>query len=177
MNKHEAWLSLILAPDLGAKTIHKLLIQYAEPETILSLSYSELQNFGLKKNTIEAIKQPNDEQLKASLTWLEEPNHHLITLNEENYPEQLKTISDPPPVLFVRGDPEFLLQPQLAIVGSRNPTAGGYRTAKEFAQHLSQAGITITSGLATGIDAASHQGARVGRASASKIAVKTAVPS
>jgi DNA processing protein len=71
----------------------------------------------------------------------------------------LKVVPAAPPLLFVRGDPDYLQLPQLAMVGSRTPTAAGRRTALEFARHLSQAGITITSGLARGIDAACHQGA------------------
>jgi DNA processing protein len=80
-------------------------------------------------------------------------------LVDQHYPEQLKEISDPPPVLFVRGNPELLLLPQIAIVGSRNPSALGVETAIAFAKTLSHHGFVITSGLALGIDAASHQGA------------------
>ena len=71
-------------------------------------------------------------------------------------------IADPPPVLFVHGDPTLLVRPQLAMVGSRNPTPGGSETAQAFACHLAQAGLVITSGLALGIDGASHRGALEG---------------
>jgi DNA processing protein len=71
----------------------------------------------------------------------------------------LREIPTPPPVLFVRGDPALLSRPQLAIVGTRNPTASGRRTAREFAAHLAGAGLVITSGLALGIDAEAHRGA------------------
>jgi DNA processing protein len=74
----------------------------------------------------------------------------------------LKILPDAPPVLYVRGDPDYLQQPMLAMVGSRNPTAGGRNTAREFARYLSSAGITIISGLASGIDGASHEGALQG---------------
>lgn len=72
---------------------------------------------------------------------------------------QLKEISDPPPILFVRGNARLLATPQIAIVGSRNPTSDGKKIAHDFARTLSQYGFTITSGMAIGIDAASHQGA------------------
>ena len=91
-----------------------------------------------------------------------EYHHHIITLHDSRYPAHLKTINDPPPLLYVRGDPDYLQQPQLAMVGSRSPTTVGKRTACDFAEFLSNSGITITSGLARGIDGASHQGALQG---------------
>ncbi|VVM24200.1 Rossmann fold nucleotide-binding protein Smf possibly involved in DNA uptake [uncultured Gammaproteobacteria bacterium] len=74
-------------------------------------------------------------------------------------PNKLKTISDPPPLLYVRGDVSCLTLPQLAIVGSRNPSPGGKQNAHEFAKSLSKLGIVITSGMASGIDASAHIGA------------------
>ncbi len=93
------------------------------------------------------------------LSWLEQKNNSVITFNDTNYPPQLKEIADPPPVLFVRGNPELLSLPQIAIVGSRNPSSLGEETAFNFAKTLSHYGFVITSGLALGIDAASHRGA------------------
>jgi DNA processing protein len=90
---------------------------------------------------------------------LAQPNNSLITLADINYPTLLKEIPDPPPILFVRGNPELLSLPQIAIVGSRNPSTSGIETATGFAKTLSNHGFVITSGLALGIDAASHQGA------------------
>lgn len=164
MDDAKAWLSLLLAPDLGLKTCHRLLLQYKNAGHILAQSKSELQHAGLKPHSIAALFNPDEERLHACLSWLEGKNHHLITFHDPRYPELLKSITDPPTLLFVRGDPDFLNQPQLAMVGSRTPTASGHRTAHDFAQHLSQAGITITSGLARGIDGASHQGALKGLA-------------
>ncbi len=93
------------------------------------------------------------------LSWLEQKNNSVITFNDTNYPSQLKEITDPPPVLFVRGNPDLLSLPQIAIVGSRNPSSLGVETAFNFAKTLSHHGFVITSGLALGIDAASHRGA------------------
>ena len=93
------------------------------------------------------------------MSWLEQENNGVITVNDANYPAQLKEIADPPPVLFVRGNPELLSLPQIAIVGSRNPSSLGEETAFNFAQTLSRHGFVITSGLALGIDGASHRGA------------------
>ena len=82
-----------------------------------------------------------------------------MTLHDARYPELLKQIADPPSILFVQGDVSLLAKWQIALVGSRNPSASGRDTAYEFSRYLAQDGITINSGLAMGIDAASHQGA------------------
>ena len=93
------------------------------------------------------------------LEWLEQQNNGVLTFNDTNYPLQLKEIADPPPILFVRGNPDLLSLPQIAIVGSRNPSALGKETAFSFARTLSLYGFVITSGMALGIDGASHRGA------------------
>lgn len=91
--------------------------------------------------------------------WLEQPDHHLLTLDDPRYPPLLRDIPRPPEQLYVAGNPDVLSLPQLAIVGSRNATPGGLDTARQFAAHLAECGLVITSGLALGVDAAAHQGA------------------
>ncbi|MBB1489351.1 DNA-processing protein DprA [Oceanospirillum sediminis] len=93
------------------------------------------------------------------LHWLQHDKHRLICLGQEAYPWLLQQIPDPPAVLFLAGNAELLHLPQLAIVGSRKPTASGFNDARQFAQALAELGWTITSGLADGIDASAHQGA------------------
>jgi len=93
------------------------------------------------------------------LAWTEQSGNYIITIRDAGYPAQLKEIPDPPPVLFVRGNSDILSLPQIAMVGSRNPSSIGKETAFNFAKTLSRSGFAITSGLALGIDAASHQGA------------------
>ncbi len=85
--------------------------------------------------------------------------HHLITPYDVHYPEQLRQIKYPPNTLYIKGHPELLSRPQIAIVGSRNPTAIGREIAYTFAHALSQSGFCITSGLAIGIDGEAHRGA------------------
>ncbi len=82
-----------------------------------------------------------------------------MTINDDHYPSLLKEISAPPPLLYVNGNPDLLNHPQIAIVGSRNPSDVGKQIAADFAATLASQGFAITSGLALGIDAASHQGA------------------
>ena len=98
-----------------------------------------------------------DAQLAAS--WLEQEHNHLLALIQPEYPALLRLLDDPPPLLFLRGQLDLLYRPQLAIVGSRNPSAQGIETARKFARALGEGGFTVTSGLAAGIDGAAHQGA------------------
>jgi DNA processing protein len=100
-----------------------------------------------------------EETLAPTLDWLAQPGHLFLTLADSDYPELLKQIDAPPPVLYLIGNAELLHQPQLAVVGSRNPTPNGLVNAREFARTLASAGLCITSGLAIGIDGAAHEGA------------------
>jgi DNA processing protein len=99
------------------------------------------------------------------LQWAEQPHCHLISQQNILYPRLLREISNAPPVLFVHGNIDLLERPQIAMVGSRNPTTAGMETALQFAEHFSKAGFTITSGLAIGIDGAAHRGALLGTGS------------
>jgi DNA processing protein len=85
--------------------------------------------------------------------------HHLITWDDERYPPLLRDIPSAPAALFVAGDPDVLWQPQVAVIGSRNPTAGGRDNARNFAGELALRGMTITSGMAAGIDSVAHAAA------------------
>lgn len=90
---------------------------------------------------------------------IEQQRTRLIQLEDVDYPKQLRQIDDPPPFLFVRGAIECLIQPQLAMVGSRKPTPSGAQIARQFAAALAEQGLWITSGLAHGIDTEAHMGA------------------
>lgn len=118
-----------------------------------------MKQLGLRDDVIRALRRPDERQLEADLEWLEAPGHHLLTHDDPRYPELLKESSSPPAALFTIGDPDLAWQPQLAVVGSRNPTGGGVRNARAFAGELAQRGFTITSGLAEGIDATAHAAA------------------
>ena len=98
----------------------------------------------------------NDQRSKE---WRQDPRHHVVQADDERFPQLLAEINNPPLLLYVDGNADFLHLPAIAIVGSRNPTKGGERNAFEFAQHLASAGFTIISGLAQGIDTAAHRGA------------------
>lgn len=97
--------------------------------------------------------------LERGLEWLEGENCHMLGWHQQSYPEALRNVASPPPFVFVCGQLDLLWHPQVAIVGSRKASAGGLESAHYFAAQLAQQGYTITSGLASGIDAAAHEGA------------------
>jgi DNA processing protein len=97
--------------------------------------------------------------LESDLEWLAQSGHDLLTCDTERYPALLRNIASPPAALYTDGDVDALWLPQLAIIGSRNPTAGGVENARDFTRALSAKGLTITSGMATGIDGIAHQAA------------------
>lgn len=149
---------LLRMPGFGGGSFRKLLETHSPAELFVNPSIAVLE-LGLKSDIVQAIKNADWSLIDADLAWLGQKNNSAITLNDSSYPPLLKEISNPPPVLFVRGNPELLSMPQIAIVGSRNPSTLGLETAAAFAKTLSHHGFVITSGLALGIDAASHQGA------------------
>lgn len=97
--------------------------------------------------------------LDRCLAWLARPRHHLIGWNDPRYPPLLRQLPQPPPGLFVAGDPDHLWRPALAVVGSRSASAGGCDNARHFARRFCRAGLAVASGLAAGIDAAAHAAA------------------
>jgi DNA processing protein len=149
--------------------MRKLLARFGAPEAVTQASAAALaQEVG--SAVAAAIRTgPDAATLDASLAWLEHPNHHLVTLADAEYPATLLETPDPPPVLFVLGSLSLLQRPGLAVVGSRNASRAGVQDAEAFAHALSDAGLTIVSGLALGIDAAAHRGGL--RGAASSIAV------
>lgn len=145
-------------PGVGPQTIQRLLAHFSV-EQIFQASRSSLKGVGLGDKLIDALQDPPWELVEQDLLWLASPENHVLTIDDVAYPGQLKEISDPPPVLFVKGDAALLSRAQIAMVGSRNPSNIGVRTAIEFAQSIAEAGYVVTSGMALGIDAACHQGA------------------
>lgn len=160
--ERRAWLALWRIPGVGPRAFARLLEHCGSIAPVFSLPRTELERLQLQAATVEALQAPPWEQAEADLRWLEQPDRHLLTWGDPGYPATLQDISSAPPLLFAMGNPELLQQPQLAIIGSRNPTAGGVQTAEQFAEHLAAAGLVITSGLALGIDTAAHQGALAG---------------
>jgi len=157
-NQH-AWLQVSQAPGIGCRTMLKLLSHFGNPEAVVSASRQQLREAGTPNQAIDFLHAGDTKGIQPALNWLQQPDNKLLTLSDPLYPPLLTEIHSPPPLLYVHGDPALLSQPQLAIVGSRNPTPAGLSNAREFAACLAGAGLTITSGLAVGIDGAAHQGA------------------
>ncbi len=154
------WLMLLKAPHVGTRTFYKALQIFETPEQVFSVTHSARKESGVFRQDALDFLTTNDTTLvQADLDWEKAGDCHILTLIDKNYPEQLKTISDPPPLLYVRGDIACLSLPQLAIVGSRNPSSGGQENAQTFASTLAKLGLVITSGMASGIDASAHIGA------------------
>lgn len=155
----ESWLTLWRVPGVGIAHFRGLVDRFGSPAAALEAKHSELAQSGLPDAAVEAILDRPPDAAAADLAWLEQPGHHVLAWDDHRYPRQLLELADPPPVLFVAGDPEVLAIPQLAIVGSRNPTPTGRETARDFARHLAAHGLVITSGMALGVDGAAHRGA------------------
>lgn len=156
MDSLHAWLTLVRAPGLHAGHLRELLPTFSDAGALLAAASRDDR---LPEAARRWLRSPDSTAIAADIAWLQQPAHHFISLDHPLYPALLTDIPDAPPGLFVRGDPTLLGLPQLAMVGSRNPTTPGRETARQFAAHLATAGLGITSGLASGIDAASHQGA------------------
>jgi DNA processing protein len=153
------WALIARAPRLGAAQVAALVAASATLEMLEQPDAASLADLGLTTPTIQWLLAPDRARIEADLRWLERRDHALVTLASPEYPALLRHVNDPPPVLFTRGAVGILAEPQIAMVGSRRPTAGGRATARDFAAWFAEAGLTVTSGLASGIDAACHEGA------------------
>jgi len=147
---------LARAPGLGGRRIVEGMREYGSTAALIEALLGT--GSPAPRHTRAWLASPDEERLAADLAWLEQPHHHLLTIDGEDYPPLLARIEDPPPMLFVVGDPGLLWRPQLAVVGSRNPSTAGLTAAREIAAATAAAGLTITSGMAMGIDAAAHEG-------------------
>ena len=153
------WVSLQLIQGLGGQGICKLLQAFGSPSQIFNASHQQLSAIVSETIASQIRKGPDVEAAQPTIDWLQLPNNHLITLADSHYPQKLLEISDPPPVIYAKGDLACLNLPAFAIVGSRNASVQGEKNAEAFAQTLSQQGLCIVSGMALGIDAAAHRGA------------------
>lgn len=159
------WLSLALTPGIGPVGFLRLLESFGSAGAVLNASRRQLEPFIDTTACNALLDKSYLPSVESARNWVEQPGCALMTLLDDDYPEQLANSTQPPPLLFLRGRRELLRQPMLAIVGSRHATPAAEKTATDFAARLSESGYTVVSGLAAGIDAAAHKGALTGSGS------------
>lgn len=154
------WLTLVHAKGLGPGLLRRLLEGLGTIDAILGASDSKLKQCGLPEKVVASMRRVDEAAIQTDLDWMNDAEDRtIITRDSDRYPIRLKEIADPPLVLYVRGDADVLSTPQLAIVGSRKPSHSAESHAFEFAHKLANYGITITSGMALGVDGCAHRGA------------------
>lgn len=159
-DRYMHWLALALTPNLGARTIGKLLRQFGNPQAVFNASLTELEAAHLPPAVAQALH--SREPLKTAekeLAQVRQLGVRLLHWDEPAYPQLLREIYDPPPLLYVRGNIELLSRHMLGMVGTRRPTPYGNQMAERLARDLAARGLVIASGLARGIDSSSHKGA------------------
>ncbi len=154
-------LLLSMVPGLGPRTLSSLLERFGSPGAVLSAAGMELASVrGVGPKLIHAIQNATHYvDVESIVRWCRENDTHILSRGTPDYPSLLGELSDAPPVLFARGAMEPKDQIAVAMVGTRHATAYGLKQAHRFAFALAQAGVTVVSGLARGIDASAHRGA------------------
>jgi len=153
------WLALLRAPGVGPITFHKLTEIFPQLSDLFAVAPQELAELKISPALIAYLQKPAWQAVANDLAWAQQAGNFILTIKDPHYPTWLQETAGAPSILFVRGKVQALQNRQIALVGSRNPSKQGLETAFAFAQQLAKAGLTITSGLALGIDAASHRGA------------------
>ncbi len=154
-------------PGVGDAILLKLVQSFGTPESVLAATPTALEEIGCRPPLIEAIRRGPDaeavRQLDQELTQLERRQVAVLTYLDTQYPALLRTIPDPPPLLYLQGSLLETDRHAVAIVGTRKVSAAGRILAEELARELAVMGFTIVSGLARGVDAAAHRGALAGQ--------------
>lgn len=161
-----AWLQLAHAPGLAPAVLQILLDTFGSPAALLrasDLAIAEVSSAAAAQAVRASERDDLDARTDAALAWLDAPGNVLVTLNDPAYPPRLRDLHDPPPLLYVKGRLDLLHARGLAVVGSRHATPQGLADATGFARAVSDAGLSIVSGLALGIDGAAHRGGLDGR--------------
>jgi len=155
-----AWMALALTPRLGPRRILRAMERAESAAKILSLSLTQIEALQFPAESAQfifegAARRAAEQQLEE----LAKTGAGFVTFADEAYPERLREIFDPPVLLWVRGDPQLLAQPSIAVVGTRHPTPYGNGMAEMLSRDLAAHGLIILSGMARGIDTAAHRGA------------------
>jgi len=162
METVERWLAIARAPGLLARHLCAAAAALGEPLALAGASAADLAALELPEAARRWLHAPDRARIEADRRWLEARGVRVLACTAAEYPPLLAAIEDAPACLYVRGEMAALASAQLAMVGTREPSAAGRRDAYAFARHFARAGLVVTSGLALGIDAACHEGALAG---------------
>ena len=165
-----AWIALTLTPGLGPKRILKAAQTLRDVSRLFQLSLTELESLNFPGPSAQFLFS-GKARIEAEKEWqrVGDQRGAILTYEDADYPERLREIFDPPPVLWALGDLQLLSRPAIAIVGTRHPTPYGTGMAEVLARDLASHRLVVLSGMARGIDTAAHRGALA--ASGSTVAV------
>ena len=154
------WLAISLTPGLGPTKARKLVEHFGSPEAVFRASLTELESTGIQAVSAQSLATGKSAELaREEIATAAAADAMMISMDDPSYPPRLKEIYDPPLILRVRGNIEVLTKPGIAMVGTRHPTPYGSGMAERLACDLAAQGLVIISGMARGVDTASHRGA------------------
>lgn len=164
MNNSErfAWIQLALTPYVGAESFLALIKHFGSAQAALAAPAETVGKLVFHKQAVAAWKGDNAQAVaaaEAALAWEQQNECRLMLLCDADFPVMLTEGITPPPLLFLRGNPELLHRPAVAVVGSRHATPQAMRIARDFSLALGEKGIVVVSGMASGIDTSAHEGA------------------
>jgi DNA processing protein len=154
-----AWMALSRAPALDVAILSKAFESLGGIHGLFNSSDAERQSAGVPEAALQFLCNASALPCAVEKAWIRDPKHEVLAFTDPRFPRALQALPSSPIALYVTGNADVLNDPQLSIVGSRNPTPAGREIAFEFARSLAACGLGITSGLAQGIDSAAHQGA------------------
>ncbi|MFZ0863642.1 MAG: DNA-processing protein DprA [Candidatus Sulfotelmatobacter sp.] len=154
------WLAISLTPGLGPTKARKLVAHFGSPDGVFRASLTELESTGIQAVSAQSLATGKSAELaREEIAHAAAADVTMVSMDDPSYPPRLKEIYDPPLILRVRGTPEVLTKPGIAMVGTRHPTPYGSGMAERLACDLAAQGLVIISGMARGVDTASHRGA------------------
>jgi len=154
------WLALSLTPGLGPTRARKLVEHFGSAEAVFRASLTELEGTDIQAVSAQSIATGKSGELgREELARASDAGVTVLSIEDASYPTRLKEIYDPPSILYIRGNPEVLTRHGIAVVGTRHPTPYGSGMAERLACDLATQGLVIISGMARGVDTASHRGA------------------
>jgi len=154
------WLAISLTPGLGPTKARKLVEHFGSAEAVFSASLTELESTGIQAVSAQSLATGKSAELaREEIAQAAAAGVTMVSMDDLSYPPRLKEIYDPPLILRVRGNPEVLTKPGIAMVGTRHPTPYGSGMAERLACDLAAQGLVIISGMARGVDTSSHRGA------------------